>query len=212
MTDLNFEGSGFLFDLDGTLVHSEPSIEKSWEIMARELSISAPKLNDIHGIPAIDTIRKYAPELNQKQLECATKRMEELEIETANLVSPINGAKELTERLTEKGIPWTVVTSGTNPLASARLKAIGLSLPKNSITFELVENGKPHPEPFIKGAAQLELDPSVCWAVEDSQSGLISAQKAGCKTIAILTHYSAEELPGADIYINDLKELITNYF
>ena len=67
-----------------------------------------------------------------------------------------------------------------------------------------------HSEPFIKGAAQLELDPSVCWAVEDSQSGLISAQKAGCKTIAILTHYSAEELPGADIYIKDLAELITS--
>ena len=210
MNSFNFRNYGFLFDLDGTLVHSEPSIEKSWEIMARELSISAPKLNDIHGIPAIDTIRKYAPSLNQEELARATKRMEELEIETANLVSPINGAKELTERLTEKDIPWTVVTSGTNPLASARLKAIGLSLPKNSITFELVENGKPHPEPFIKGAAQLELDPSVCWAVEDSQSGLISAQKAGCKTIAILTHYSKEELPGADLYVNDLRDLVVD--
>lgn len=202
------EAPAFLFDLDGTLVHSELSIKESWDRFADENNFSPPALSEIHGIPAIDTIKKFIPGLSEDLLFKYAKRMEELEIETANLVHPIKGALELLNYLDNNNIPWNIVTSGTLPLASARLKAIGLNLPSSSITFEMVKKGKPDPEPFIKGSERLSLLPQMCWAVEDSISGLRSAREAGCKTIAILTHYEKDQLPNADLYVEDLSEVL----
>jgi beta-phosphoglucomutase-like phosphatase (HAD superfamily) len=48
-----------------------------------------------------------------------------------------------------------------------------------------VENGKPHPEPYLKAAAALSVSPGQCIAIEDSLNGLLSAEAAGTKAIGV---------------------------
>ena len=87
--------TGFLFDLDGTLVDSHTSIEASWSTLAKEIGVVAPSIYDIHGIPASDTIKKYAPKLAGQELSDFVDLMEKTEIETAPLVKPVDGALEI---------------------------------------------------------------------------------------------------------------------
>ena len=208
LMDYYSQMTGFLFDLDGTLVDSLPSIEKSWQILASELKINPPHIPDIHGIPAINTIAKYAPHLSSEELNWFSQRMEAVEVDTANLVQPVLGALEIIKYLSTNQIPWTIVTSCTSPLAIARLTAIGLSLPENSVTFEMVTKGKPDPEPFVMGAAKLKIEPADCWAIEDSINGLRSAKLAGCKTVGVLTHYEKAELTDAMHHVDNLMQIL----
>ncbi|CAH6992732.1 hypothetical protein VCHA30O60_60062 [Vibrio chagasii] len=76
------------------------------------------------------------------------------------------------------------------------------------ICAEDVVRGKPAPEPFLKAAEALGAKTEDCVAVEDSPSGVLSAKKAGCFTIALLTSHTREELNQADLIVNGFDELI----
>jgi beta-phosphoglucomutase-like phosphatase (HAD superfamily) len=56
------------------------------------------------------------------------------------------------------------------------------------VTGDRVELGKPHPEPYLKAAAELGVAPGDCLAVEDSNTGAKSAQSAGCTVLVIPNH------------------------
>jgi sugar-phosphatase len=92
------------------------------------------------------------------------------------------------------------VTSSTRKLAEARLRAAELPLPKFFVTSTDIVNGKPHPEPYLKAAAKLGVDPRDCIVVEDVPSGIRSGKAAGARVIAFATTVKAEELrdAGAD--------------
>ena len=79
---------------------------------------------------------------------------------------------------------WTVVTSATERLARARLAAGGIPVPERIVTAEHVLSGKPHPEPFLAGAALLGFAPEECVVFEDSASGAEAGRAAGCTVVA----------------------------
>jgi beta-phosphoglucomutase-like phosphatase (HAD superfamily) len=62
------------------------------------------------------------------------------------------------------------------------------------VTGDLVERGKPHPEPYLTAAAALGLDPADCLAIEDSNTGAKSAAAAGCLVLVVENHVPV--LPG----------------
>jgi len=67
------------------------------------------------------------------------------------------------------------------------------------VTGEKVSRGKPHPEPYLEGAAQLERDPADCIAIEDSVTGSTSALAAGCPTVVVPLHVAVDERPGSAV-------------
>lgn len=73
-------------------------------------------------------------------------------------------------------------------------------------TGDMCENGKPHPEPYIRGAAVLGVSPGDCLAVEDAPAGVTSGKQAGCKVLAVCTSHSRErmEQTEADWVCDDL--------
>ena len=76
---------------------------------------------------------------------------------------------------------WTIVTSATERLARSRLAFAGIPVPEHIVTADRVTNGKPHPEPYLKGAKILGLSPADCIVIEDSPSGAKAGHVAGCK-------------------------------
>jgi sugar-phosphatase len=199
---------GFLFDLDGTLINSQDSVVHSWVTMANEAGIPLEALAGHHGIPAEQTLRKVLVGRDEAEIQRWVKRVTDLEIEDVDGTDAVPGALELLAELTDREIPWTIVTSCTTDLAIARTRAAKIPMPANSVTFDQVSRGKPFPEPFILGADRIGLQTDQCWAIEDAPGGVTSAKDAGCIVAGVLTTHTREELPHADHHLEHLNQLL----
>jgi sugar-phosphatase len=102
---------------------------------------------------------------------------------------------------------WGVVTSGSRHLATDRLRVVGVPIPRVMITADEVENGKPHPEPYLKGAKALGVKPEECLVIEDAPAGIRSAHAGGMKVIGFASTYRSEQLAEADAVIKNFVEL-----
>ena len=202
--------AAMLFDLDGVLVASQGSVERQWTRWAHEHGFDPEKVIEVaHGRPTIETIREFAPP--SVDYEAELLKMESREIADMDLVRVMPGAPDLLARIPPDR--WTIVTSGTRALAEARLKYVGLPVPPAMITASDIKKGKPDPEPYLKGAAALDVDARECVVVEDAPSGVQAGKAAGMRVIAIPTTYPVAQLSGADHVIkrlSDLRVTVTN--
>lgn len=192
-----------LFDLDGVLIDSTPAVTRVWAKWAVKHGFDAQEVaRRAHGQPSIATIRQYLPHADY-ELENAL--VERAEIEDLEGVVMFPGARKLLAALPPDR--WMIVTSCTRRLAEARLGAAGLPIPKLLLTCSDVENGKPHPEPYLKAAALLGFPPAECIVVEDVAVGIHSGKAAGARVIAVRTTATEEELAcsGADWIIDDIS-------
>ncbi len=187
-----------LFDLDGVLVDSTVAVEGHWRDFAARHDLDEKALLDgLHGRRMMDTMAAALPGLSPAQLAEEGARLEQAEVDGARdgtLAQP--GARQLTAAL--EGRPWAIVTSGTVPVATARIEAVGLPSPAVLVTGEQVASGKPDPAPYLLAAQRLGVPPEDCVVMEDAPAGLAAGQAAGCATIAVTTSHAVEELTGAD--------------
>jgi sugar-phosphatase len=194
---------GILFDMDGVLVSSLGSVERSWKIWGEMRGIDgAEAIKTAHGQRAIDTIRQLRPDLNDAE---ELKLIEDLEVADNADLKILGGVERLLELLPQKY--WTIVTSATERLARARLAFAGIRVPERIITADMVAHGKPHPEPYLRGAELLGFRPEQCLVIEDSASGAKAGHAAGCKVLATLFSHSIEDLSGADWIVNSLEDV-----
>ncbi len=135
---------------------------------------------------------RFACSRPQLDAEAELRDLERREIAESHDVIVFPGAARLLASLPPRR--WAIVTSGTRDLASHRLRVAGLPVPELMITGTDIEHGKPHPEPFQRGAALLGLAPADCVAVEDAPNGIRSALDAGMPVLAVPTTYPADEL------------------
>jgi mannitol-1-/sugar-/sorbitol-6-phosphatase len=191
---------GILFDMDGILISSLGSVERSWTKWAVMRGVDpAYALSIAHGCRSIETVAILRPDLDA---QAENDIVEALEIEDKDGVAILPGVKELLAKL--PGERWTVVTSATEPLARARLAVAGVPLPARMITANDVSEGKPHPAPYLAGAALLGFAPGDCVVFEDAASGTKAGRAAGCTVVATTFSHSAESLAAADYLIADL--------
>jgi sugar-phosphatase len=194
---------GILFDMDGVLVSSLGSVERSWKIWGEMRGLDgALAIQTAHGQRAIDTVRQLRPDLNDVE---ELKLIEDLEVADNADLEILGGVERLLELLPQKY--WTIVTSATERLARARLDFAGIRVPERIITADMVAHGKPHPEPYLRGAELLGLRPEECLVIEDSASGAKAGHAAGCKVLATLFSHSIEALTGADWIVNSLEDV-----
>jgi len=192
-----------LFDLDGVLVDSTRSVERQWRIWARERGIDEDKVAAVaHGVRAVEVIRKIAPQLDA---EAEVRKLESREAADHDSVAVMPGAAELVRAIPDGR--WCVVTSGTRHLASARLQLAGIPVPKVMVTADDVVDGKPHPEPYLKGAKLLGMNPAECLVIEDAPAGIQSAHAGGMKVIALTSTYPASALSEADAVVEKLNQI-----
>jgi len=128
--------------------------------------------------------------------------VEELEMADTEGLQILDGVLSILEALPQKY--WTIVTSATERLARSRLAFAGISVPKRIITADMVSNGKPHPEPYLRGAEILGLAPEDCIVIEDSTSGSKAGHAAGCKVLATTFSHRIDQLTAADWIVESL--------
>ncbi|WP_215846097.1 sugar phosphatase [Candidatus Pantoea bituminis] len=201
--------SGFLFDLDGTLVDSLPAVERAWSNWAARQGIAADDvLAFIHGKQAITSLRHFMAGQSEEAIQAEFLALEQTEAKDTDGVQALSGAKALLSTLNELQIPWAIVTSGSVPVAHARHKAAGLPQPAVFITAEQVVKGKPEPDPYLLGAKKLGLSPDVCVVVEDAPAGVLSGLNAGCAVIAANAPADTPRLNEVTIQLTSLESLV----
>jgi mannitol-1-/sugar-/sorbitol-6-phosphatase len=198
-----FRCAAILFDLDGVLIDSTRSVERQWRIWARERSIDEERVVAVaHGVRAIEVIRTVAPHLDAA---AEVRILESRESADYEGVAVMPGAVDLVRTIPD-GL-WCVVTSGTRHLAIARLRLAGIPVPKVLITADDVINGKPHPEPYLKGAQQLGVSPKGCLVIEDAPAGIRAAHAGGMKAVGLTSTFPASALSEADAVLGKLQQI-----
>src|ERR1700730_7647937 len=197
--------AALLFDMDGVLIDSTPAVARVWSRWAIERGFDPEEVvANSHGRPSLMTVHEYLPNADH---EAENREVERREIEDLEGVIPLPGALDLLASLPADR--WTIVTSCTRPLAEVRIRAAGLPLPKKMITSNDITHGKPHPEPYLKGAASLGLPPTECVVLEDVPAGVRAGKAAGAKVIALQTTVSESALreAGADWILNNCAQI-----
>lgn len=95
------------------------------------------------------------------------------------------GARELLAAARGEGIPCALVTMSYSELARAVIDRLPGATFGAVVTGDEVRYGKPHPEPYLTAAERLGVDPRACLAIEDSPTGIASAESAGCAVLAV---------------------------
>ncbi|MGY1845205.1 HAD-IA family hydrolase [Modestobacter sp. SYSU DS0875] len=193
-----------LFDMDGTLIDSMSGALAAWDTWAREHDVDPAVLAELGmgGRPAVQVIGQL---LTAERVADALARIEHLEIEAAaEGIAVLPGTVDALTALPPERV--AIVTSCTRTLLAARLSGSGLPRPREVVTFDDVQHGKPAPDPFLLGAQRLGFDPARCLAVEDAPAGLASARAAGCTTLAVGDTHRPDELE-ADAHAPDLSHL-----
>jgi mannitol-1-/sugar-/sorbitol-6-phosphatase len=195
-------GKRILFDIDGTLVDSTATVERSWGTWAAEYGVDYHDVLEVcHGRRTEDTVAQFVAPQNRV---AATARLLALQ-EQADLdgVQALPGARRLLDALPHGH--WAAVTSGPRSLMAARLVAAGLPAPSLLIGAEDVAHGKPNPESYVKAAAALGFPAQECLVVEDAPAGVGAGRAAGAQVLAVTTTHHATELADADVVVGDLS-------
>lgn len=197
---------GVLFDLDGVLVDSTPAVARVWAWWAHHHGFPDPDeiVRLAHGRPSIESIRELVP---NAELDAENRELERREIEDTDGVIPLPGTLELLQAIPPE--QWAIVTSCTRRLAEVRIAAAGLPKPRYLVTSTDITNGKPHPEPYLKGAQLLGVSGAECVVIEDAPAGIRAGKAAGAHVVALRTTASDAELreAGADWIVKDCADL-----
>ena len=180
---MNVTCSALLFDLDGVLIDSTPAVERVWHQWALEHGFNPEEVvARAHGRPSLTTVRDYLPNADHT---AENREVERREIADLEGVVPLPGAVALLASLPADR--WTIVTSCTRRLAEIRINAAGLPLPARMVTSTDITHGKPHPEPYLKGASLLGFPAAQCVVLEDAPAGIRAGKSAAARVIALKT-------------------------
>jgi sugar-phosphatase len=194
-----------LFDLDGVLIDSTRAVARVWRQWAVEHGFDPDEvIARAHGRPSLTTVREYLPHADHA---AENREIERREMQDLKGVVLLPGSAQLFSQLPP--VRWTIVTSCTRPLAETRLRAAGLPIPERMVTSNDIKNGKPHPQPYLKGASVLGFAAGDCVVVEDVPAGIRAGKASGARVIALRTTLKDPELiaAGADWLLNNCGDI-----
>ena len=186
-----------LWDLDGTLVDTEPL----WLAAERELAARSGKSwTEEDGLKLIGSDLLDAGRFlrDHLELDMTAEQIVDYMVETvaerlhAEPITWRPGARELIEALDAEGTPQALVTMSYRTIA----EPIAAQLPFAAVvTGDSVTHGKPHAEPYLTAAAKLGVDAADCVAIEDSGTGATSANAAGCQVLIVPNMVNVPQAP-----------------
>jgi HAD superfamily hydrolase (TIGR01509 family) len=200
-----------VFDLDGTLVDTEPRNRAMWTW-----------LFDEHGVAHDpELIASFAGRRGREVLAellhlFPGRTVDELFRQAVSYehgpdvpaAAPVPGAVELVHRLRDAGVPLGVATSGQRWYAEGLLAELGVRDCFGAvITADDVTAGKPDPEGFLAACARLGAPPERSVGFEDAPAGVAAVKAAGMTCVGVTTTLPARALSQADLVVADLREV-----
>ncbi|MBU2632478.1 HAD family phosphatase [Patescibacteria group bacterium] len=205
-----------IFDMDGLMLDTEPAMSASYEAVIKEYGkkpIFDSKTGLLHQVGLGKVIMNQILEkhnikedieiLRQKRRSYYLKIMEKKELLL------MKGLTKIINLLKAKNIKLAVASNSNIGGIKRNLKKIKLnSFFEVLSSGEQVENYKPYPDIYLETAKRLNLAPSECLVLEDSESGVESGKAAGMKAIAVPSKYTKhQDFSKADLIVNSLEEI-----
>lgn len=180
------EYAAVLWDLDGTIVDTEPL----WMAAEHELAAAHGKIwTEEDGLALVGNSLIASGHYIRDKLEIEMSAEDVVDYLVDQLATALSehiewrpGARELIEALDSTGVPQALVTMSYTSIADP----VAASLPfKAVVTGDIVSRPKPYPDPYLLAAELLGVDAADCLAIEDSGTGATSANAAGCDVLVV---------------------------
>lgn len=202
-----------IFDMDGVICHTNPYHSIAFkEFFAKRNLFPTEEEFALHmyGKSNSYILRHFLGRKieGQELLELEDEKESLFREIYRDKVDPIAGFMPFFQSLKQQGLPTGVATSA--PFAN--LEMIGGTLDilgqmQSILASEDVSQHKPHPEVYLKSAANLQIEPTLCVVFEDSFSGITAAKNAGMKVVGVLSSHTKEQLPPCEAYIENFFEI-----
>ncbi|MBP5224758.1 MAG: HAD family phosphatase [Lachnospiraceae bacterium] len=212
MTDVRF----ILWDMDGTLINSEPQHYRAWQMTVKrlfgveELDFEAYKACIGTTLPVTvriigDICGKDLTGENVIPEHAADKRM----LEELEGFPPMPGALETVRTLHERGIRMAVASSSPEEYLHRVVRALGIEDCFEACVSAIgCAHSKPAPDVFLKAMEVLGAKPEETVVVEDSGNGVLAGLAAGCRVIGFYNPDSGEQdIAPADVIVRDLRRI-----
>lgn len=193
-----------LWDLDGTLVDTEPSWIAAEHRLVRQHGHGRWTDELGHGMIGFD-LRDSARYIQRHggvgmAVDDIVRWLVDAVVADVRRQTPWRpGALTLLAELRQAQVPCALVTMSWRPLAAAVVDKLPPGTFAAVVTGDSVDRGKPHPDPYQVAARTLWVEPWQCVAIEDSPTGIASAMAAGCRTVAVPNLAPVAPRPGLTI-------------
>jgi len=202
-----------LFDLDGVLIDSMPVHEQAWRQVLEEIGIRLDSLYiRLHEGEKAETtvhelLRQHGREMSEGEVAQLIERKRRL-YRGAAPHGLIPEARRTVEKLRAAHIRCGIVTGSVRSNMATVLSEGEIALFDPIISAEMYNQGKPHPEPYLKALELLQLPAQECLVVENAPRGIQSARAAGIKVAALTLTLPREYLTEADVVLDRHDELL----
>jgi beta-phosphoglucomutase-like phosphatase (HAD superfamily) len=198
-----------LFDMDGLLVDTEPIWQLAeTDVMTRYavpwsdhdfrtmigwplVQSSAYMADRISERTPTDTQSPTAETVGRQLIEAMLARLRD----SSGPIPFHAGAQRLLTEIHRAGVPMALVSASQRAIVESVLAVIGRELFPVTVSADDGERSKPAPDPYLLAAERLGVDPAQCVALEDSVTGVSSAQAAGCAIVMVPTGASLPDGP-----------------
>ena len=207
----NLEIKGLIFDLDGVIANTADLHYRAWCKIGDQwgFNLSTAQNEELKGISRKDSILKIAnwagKSFTNEELDAFAfeKNKNYLSYcQTLGTKDILPGVYDFINASMNKGLKLAVGSASKN--AKIILQKLGiLDLFSIIVDGNMVQNSKPDPEVFIKGAEILELEPKSCVVFEDSQAGIQAAINAGMFSVGV----GQEDLESCNYKIKNFEGL-----
>ena len=205
-----------LIDMDGVLYDSMPFHAGAWHRLFTELGVTTSNPDEYYlyeGMTGTDTIgmilkRELNKDTTEEERKALYARKSDL-FRNCGEKRLMPGAADMLQALKEAGFTTVLVTGSAQGslLDSINEDYPGFFPKERMVTARDVKNGKPHPEPYLRGLEKAGATPSQAIVIENAPLGVRAGKAAGCFTIAVTTGpipREAFEKEGADLIFPDM--------
>ena len=202
---------GLLLDFDGVVVNSEPLYEKAMNIQFKKygIQVEAEDWLFFKGKDA-KAVFSYIHDKYDAQIDIDKMRADygvDLFKEFKINMRFIPGFVEFYHSCLDE-FSDLIITSTSREVMDWTFENVPVdNIFSGMITSSEVENTKPHPEPYLKGAEKIGIPIEKCIVIEDSVNGIRAGKASGAKVIGITTTFPAEVIHEADLIVNSYDEL-----